>query len=887
MCFALHFAQAQEKEKFSQVKIFVLKKQVANLQEQGLDIDHAYYDPTEQSLSMTLSQKEIQKLKNAGVNFRITVADEQEDFLRRNNPKDFFKYDNSRNDGNALGKLVFNTPDKSFVSTIVTPVAANAGSMGGYLTFADMKKELDSMVLNYPTLVKLDSIGRTHENRAIWALTISDNASVNENETEVLYTGMHHAREPLAMQNLIFFMQYLLENYASNARIKDIVDSRKLVFIPCMNPDGYVYNQSTNPSGGGLWRKNRQPNSDGSFGQDLNRNYGYGFDYPNSGSSDVSTDANYHGDFAFQAMETQLMREYLRAHNFHIAINYHSYGGYWIHGNTVPTYSLSSTDSAAIKTTGAVATHNSFYEVGTPFETVGYNGNGTVEDWCLAGDAGIRPPVYSISPEVGLGLTTFWPTSDKIIGYCKETLFGNLQAALFGGAYIEASDKTNLSVASKTGNIDVLVRRIGLVDSAVKVTIIPLRNMLSVGSPVTISSIPTYGGTATATISYTLHPALTNGQQFRYIVKTETSGITTLDTVVKFLNATIPLQDNMESGAVTSKWIVGSGWNYSTRSAFSGSQALSQSTTGSYTDGQNLTINAATNLNLTGATAAYLTFWTRYKSEPGNDKLQVKVSTNGSTYTALPGVHTVSENKGTLGGVPSLTGYQDHWVREVVDLKSVLNYGAVRLRFEFTSNGSVTGEGFYIDDLEVVTSTAALVTLPIHFLDVKAVRTGREISIRWESEIDSSHLYFEVERATDGKTFSHIYKTTDKQRVLFAADNNPVPGLNYYRIKAVGRNGIQYSKIVTVTMSQRMAISLYPNPVAQQLHLELNGVTAGRYQVQILTQTGQVASHRELNLTGSESEVLLSVNGLSAGSYQLCLRDGKGELVEVKSFVKQ
>ena len=119
---------------------------------------------------------------------------------------------------------------------------------------------MDSMLLNYPDLVKLDSIGRTHENRAIWTLTISDHdASDEETEPEVLFTGMQHASEPLEMQNLIFFMQYLLENYSLNARLKEIVNSRQLVFIPCLNPDGYVFNETTNHSGAACGAKTGNP----------------------------------------------------------------------------------------------------------------------------------------------------------------------------------------------------------------------------------------------------------------------------------------------------------------------------------------------------------------------------------------------------------------------------------------------------------------------------------------------------------------------------------------------------------------------------------------------------------------------------------------------------
>ena len=231
---------------------------------------------------------------------------------------------------------------------------------------------------------------------------------------------------------------------------------------------------------------------------------------------------------------------------------------------------------------------------------------------------------------------------------------------------MEVSDKTRLSIDSHTGNIEVFLLRIGLVDSSVKVTILPLMNMISVGDPVTIPSIPSYLGIVIASFYYTLHPSIVNGQHFQYVIKTESGGITTLDTIIKFFKGTTLLLDSMESGAVTGKWKVSAGWNYSTLSAFSGLWFLSQSTTGTYSNNRTLTITTLSNLDLTCNTAAYLSFWTRFRSQPGYDKLQVKVSTNGGTkYNTLPGFHTDVENKGTLGGVPSLTGYQNHWVREV------------------------------------------------------------------------------------------------------------------------------------------------------------------------------------------------------------------------------
>ena len=51
------------------------------------------------------------------------------------------------------------------------------------------------------------SIGQTFEGRNIWAIKFSDNPDEDEDEAEVLYTGLHHAREPRSYMNLFYYIQ--------------------------------------------------------------------------------------------------------------------------------------------------------------------------------------------------------------------------------------------------------------------------------------------------------------------------------------------------------------------------------------------------------------------------------------------------------------------------------------------------------------------------------------------------------------------------------------------------------------------------------------------------------------------------------------------------------
>jgi len=160
---------------------------------------------------------------------------------------------------------------------------------------------------------------------------LSDNPDVDESEPEVLYNGVHHAREPLSMMNQLYYMWYLLENYSSDPDIKNIVDNLEMYFIPVVNPDGYIYNQTTNPNGGGMWRKNRRNNGDGSMGVDLNRNYSYNWGYDNIGSSGNSGSDVYRGPSPFSEPESRIMREFTYEREFINVFNNHSYSNLLLH----------------------------------------------------------------------------------------------------------------------------------------------------------------------------------------------------------------------------------------------------------------------------------------------------------------------------------------------------------------------------------------------------------------------------------------------------------------------------------------------------------------------------------------------------------------------------
>lgn len=298
--------------------------------------------------------------------------------------------------------------------------------MGGYHTYDETVVALDSIHNEHPTITTAKiNIGTTIQGRTIWAMKISDNPEVDEDEPEVYYCGLIHAREPITIEVLLYFMRYLTNNYGTDPVVTDIVDNRELWFVPIINPDGYVRNQTTNPNGGGTWRKNRRNNGNGTYGIDLNRNFGYKWGYDNIGSSGTPGSETYRGSAPFSEPETQALRDFINAHDFVTALNYHSYSNLliypWGYEEQFPE------DFWIYKEIGdSIVAYNGY--ISAPSWITLYSTNGDADDWDY-GDWTGRKKIISYTPEVGDDFDGFWPPSYRILPLCQENLGPNLYIA--------------------------------------------------------------------------------------------------------------------------------------------------------------------------------------------------------------------------------------------------------------------------------------------------------------------------------------------------------------------------------------------------------------------------------------------------------------------------
>ncbi|MFZ5979269.1 MAG: M14 family zinc carboxypeptidase [Candidatus Zixiibacteriota bacterium] len=305
-----------------------------------------------------------------------------------------------------------------------------AKAMGGYMTLSEINGYIDSIVAARPDIVSEKiSIGKTIENRDMWVFKISDNPNVDEDEAEILYTAAIHAREVITPLVLKYFIDHLLTNYDTSPEIADLVNNREMWFILCCNPDGYYFNEVIAPDGGGMWRKNRRNNGDGTWGIDLNRNFGYMWGYDDIGSSDQTDRETYRGTGPFSEPETQYIRDFSTARNFVITVFFHSYSNVilypWAYNSTVTD------DQRLFSTLSDSISYYNGYAYGLPGELM-YPVNGGTEDWYY-GEQTLKDKCFSLTIEVGNSSDYFWPPTFRIPTLTSQNLGANLFLARTAG----------------------------------------------------------------------------------------------------------------------------------------------------------------------------------------------------------------------------------------------------------------------------------------------------------------------------------------------------------------------------------------------------------------------------------------------------------------------
>jgi hypothetical protein len=684
-------------QNIKKVKLFINNnsdiKQAISLQ---LDLEHSILDK-EGNISLYVDENEYQSLAQSSLSFEILIDD-------------WFDYYNSLPIPTEAEKQIIRSESESYFGV----TGFDFGSMGGYYTLAEIEADLDEMFQLYPNLItEKYSIGTSHEGRTIWAVKISDNPNISENEPSVGFDALVHAREPQSMATQMYFMWYLLENYGTDPTVTYLVDNREIYCVPCFNPDGYEYNRQTDPNGGGYWRKNkRDNNNNGTFeenfdGVDLNRNFGYMWGYDNIGSSPDPSSSTYRGPSAFSEPEAQAIRDLAILKNYGTHFNMHSYGNYYLYPWGYKDEETP--DSLTYREFASNMGSLSGYAYGTGTQLLGYPSNGSVRDW-MYGEQTDKNKIFGYTIEIG---PEFWPNQNQIFPIAQQNVLSNMYHAFVAGEYVQLVNP----------NFD---REYFLPADAVELTpefknkgLATAHNLtFELSSPSQYVTVNTGNAsldsleartayTLTTPLSFVISISAPLEEKIPIVLITRINGdIISSDTTNVIIGFPVFVFEDIANDPAVNWTITATPttpkWEATTETFYSAPNSYTDSKNQNYRNNATVTMTLTSALDLSGYTNPRLRFYTQFNIESNWDYGWVRVSTNnGSSWTALEGDYTEpGEGSFQPNGQPVYDGVLSDWLKEEISLANYVS-SQLKIQFQLKTDGGVTRDGWFVDDIGI------------------------------------------------------------------------------------------------------------------------------------------------------------------------------------------
>lgn len=271
----------------------------------------------------------------------------------------------------------------------------------------------------------------------------------------------------------------------------------------------------------------------------------------------------------------------------------------------------------------------------------------------------------------------------------------------------------------------------------------------------------------------------------------------------------------------------------------------------------------------------------------GMQKMHIDIWTPNCTSLDLYLVNTVPstvEEEVTL--TPTLSGWNSFDIDlsqyDTVNLSTITQLKFVGVPF---GTASLFYDNFYF--------WKPAGTVPVRLTQYQVIKSGTVGKISWETTAEWNSRYFEVERSTDQRNWVVLGRVEAKGTFSGISrygltDPLPAPGYNYYRLRQTDWNGetSQFEvKALYFEQNETVALSIYPNPVQDQLQVFFQQDLPGVSRYQIAGVSGAVLQDGQWNGVTSRQRISLDVTRLPAGTYTLMVQNSNQRLI--RTFIKK
>ena len=222
------------------------------------------------------------------------------------------------------------------------------GERDDYRYLADYEKDLHDLASARPDVARVFALPEpTAGGRAVYGIEIAESVRRPDGRPTFYVDGLHHAREWPSGEMAVMFAHDLVSSFGTDPRVTRLLRSLRVVVVPVVNPDGFVYSRThlyddrnfwtsypVQAVGfGAYWRKNRRTvtgdlgagHVDGhaAYGVDPNRNYALGHGGP--GTSPVPLDLTYPGPSPFSEPETRNVSRTVLSRTVTAVLSHHTF----------------------------------------------------------------------------------------------------------------------------------------------------------------------------------------------------------------------------------------------------------------------------------------------------------------------------------------------------------------------------------------------------------------------------------------------------------------------------------------------------------------------------------------------------------------------------------
>lgn len=141
-----------------------------------------------------------------------------------------------------------------------------------YYTYSEVNEAITQLNKAYPKLTKKVLVGKSDENREIWALEINNPETGKALDKPGVYVdGNIHGNEIQAGEVALYFADYILKNYKKLPKITEIIDRNSFYIIPVVNVDGryHFMNDGNTMNSNRSIRRPKDDDRDGLFDEDF------------------------------------------------------------------------------------------------------------------------------------------------------------------------------------------------------------------------------------------------------------------------------------------------------------------------------------------------------------------------------------------------------------------------------------------------------------------------------------------------------------------------------------------------------------------------------------------------------------------------------------------